>query len=98
MTDLVAAEATWHDWIVEACAALDVDPDLVDVKAIHGLTKRIAHEYERPMAPVGAYILGLAVGAGRGAGTADDAHGGAAGRLTHLRATLESTIHGRTSD
>ncbi|HQF03674.1 MAG TPA: DUF6457 domain-containing protein [Phycicoccus sp.] len=86
MTDLVAAEATWHDWIVEACAALDVDPDLVDVKAIHGLTKRIAHEYERPMAPVGAYILGLAVGAGAGPD-----------RITELRATLESTIHGRTS-
>jgi hypothetical protein len=83
MTDLAAAERTWHDWIEEACATLGVDPALVDVKAIHGLTKRIAHEYERPMAPVGAYILGLAVGAREGADVAD------------LRDRLETTIHRR---
>lgn len=85
MTDLAAAERTWHDWIVEACAALDVDPALVDVKVIHGLTKRIAHEYDRPMAPVGAYILGMAVGARpEGVGPTE---------LSDLRARLETTIH-----
>ena len=63
MTDLAAAELAWHDWIREACTALDVDADAVDVTGIHGLTKEIAHGFARPMAPVGSYILGLAVGA-----------------------------------
>jgi Domain of unknown function (DUF6457) len=63
MTDLAAAEQEWHDWIVDACTALDVDPDAVDVPGIHALTKEIAHGFARPMAPVGSYILGVAVGA-----------------------------------
>ena len=40
-----------------------VDPGAVDVTGIHALTKEIAHGFARPMAPVGSYILGLAVGA-----------------------------------
>lgn len=64
MSDLVAAEQQWHDWIERACAAVGSDPQLVDVGEIHALTKEIAHGFSRPMAPVGAYILGLAVGAG----------------------------------
>jgi len=63
MTDLALAEQHWHDWIRAACAALDVDPDAVDVTGIHALTKEIAHGFARPMAPVGSYILGVAVGA-----------------------------------
>jgi hypothetical protein len=63
MTDLAAAEQQWHTWIVDACTALDVDPDAVDVTGIHALTKDIAHGFARPMAPVGSYILGVAVGA-----------------------------------
>ena len=35
----------------------------VDVTSIHALTKEIAHGFARPMAPVGSYILGLAIGA-----------------------------------
>jgi Domain of unknown function (DUF6457) len=63
VTDLAAAETEWHDWIRDACTALDVDPRTVDVPGIHALTKEIAHGFARPMAPVGSYILGLAVGA-----------------------------------
>ncbi|HET6966851.1 MAG TPA: DUF6457 domain-containing protein [Ornithinibacter sp.] len=63
MTDLSAAEQQWHAWIAEACAAVGVDPDDVDVAAIHRLSRDIAHGFARPMAPVGSYILGLAVGA-----------------------------------
>lgn len=63
MTDLAAAEQQWHDWISDACAALDVDPGAVDVTGIHALTRDIAHDVARPMAPVGSYILGLAIGA-----------------------------------
>ncbi|MBM6401416.1 DUF6457 domain-containing protein [Phycicoccus sonneratiae] len=68
MTDLAAAEVEWHDWIVDACTAVGVDPADVDVTGIHGLTKEIAHGFARPMAPVGSYILGLAVGARAAAG------------------------------
>lgn len=63
MTDLTAAEQEWHDWIADACAALEVDPCAVDVTGIHELTRDIAHGFARPMAPVGSYLLGLAVGA-----------------------------------
>jgi hypothetical protein len=62
MTDLNAHETRWHDWIDDACAAVGIDPENVDVPGIHVLTKQIAHGFERPMAPVGAYILGVAVG------------------------------------
>lgn len=81
MSDLAAAEERWRAWIVEACEAVGTDPAQVDVRTIHGLTKRIAHNFDRPMAPVGAFILGLAVGAqGRDAD------------LAALRASLESTF------
>ena len=63
MTDLAVAEQQWSDWIRAACTALDVDPGAVDVTGIHALTKDIAHGFARPMAPVGSYILGVAVGA-----------------------------------
>ena len=63
MTDLAAAEREWQAWIAEACAAVGVDPEDVDVTGIHGLTKEVAHRFARPMAPVGSYILGVAVGA-----------------------------------
>jgi hypothetical protein len=73
MTDLAAAEQEWRDWIREACAALGVDPDAVDVSGIHALTKDIAHGFARPMAPVGSYILGVAVGARAARGEQVDA-------------------------
>ena len=63
MADLAGAEQQWHDWIHDACSAVEVDPRAVDVVGIHALTKEIAHGFARPMAPVGSYILGLAVGA-----------------------------------
>lgn len=62
MTDLTTAELQWSEWIRDACATVDVDPDSVDVPGIHALTKEIAHGFARPMAPVGSYILGVAVG------------------------------------
>lgn len=62
MTDLETTRELWAEWIEEACAALGVDPESVDVVTIHAMTKTIAHGFERAMAPVGAYILGVAVG------------------------------------
>lgn len=60
--------SAWQPFIEKACASLGVDPELVDVDAILELTGIIAHEAARPMAPVGAFMVGLAAGrAGSGA-------------------------------
>ncbi len=58
MSDLNAA--AWAPWIAHVSRALDVDPGLVDVGFIHSLTQVVAHEFQRPMAPVSAYFLGIA--------------------------------------
>lgn len=86
MSDLVAAEAQWHGWIEQACAAVGVDPALVDVPMIHALTKDIAHDFARPMAPVGSFILGVALGQAGAAG--GDPHADTENLLARLRATL----------
>ena len=87
MTDLTAAEQQWHDWIVDACAAVGADAGAVDVTGIHALTKEIAHGFARPMAPVGSYILGLAIGARAATGEPVDARA--------LSAAIRSTFPGR---
>ncbi len=63
MSDLAQTEARWQEWMEVTARDLGVDPQLVDIAAIHDLTRVIAHDLDRPMAPVGAYLLGLAVGA-----------------------------------
>ncbi len=66
MTDLhdPGPRKEWDGWVVRACAAVGVDPDLVDIDEIHQLTKQVAHRFERPMAPVSSFILGLALAQG----------------------------------
>ncbi|WP_296135947.1 DUF6457 domain-containing protein [uncultured Tessaracoccus sp.] len=54
----------WRPFIERACAALDVDPALVDEDRILDLTATIAHDGIRPRAPVAAYVLGLATARG----------------------------------
>jgi len=54
----------WRPFIDRACAAVGVDPAQVDEDVVLPLTREIAHAGARPMAPVSAYLLGLAVGAG----------------------------------
>jgi len=54
----------WRPFIDKACEAAGVDPTLVDEDAILTMTREIAHAGARPMAPVSAFILGLAVGRG----------------------------------
>ena len=68
----------WRPFIQRASAAVGVDADLVDEDLILELTASIAHDGVRPMAPVGAYILGLAVGAG--------------GDVEELKAAIEEII------
>lgn len=56
-------KAGWRAFVEDACARLGIDPDRVDEHAILRLSRRVAHEGARPMAPVSTYILGLALGA-----------------------------------
>ncbi|MGE9781373.1 DUF6457 domain-containing protein [Janibacter sp. G368] len=84
------AQQRWADWIEQACAALGLDPEAVDVRSILDMTKTIAHGFERPMAPVGAYVLGLAVGRLQEQGRPVD--------LDALRTTLEATLPGATDE
>ncbi|HEX2857340.1 MAG TPA: NTP transferase domain-containing protein [Propionibacteriaceae bacterium] len=53
----------WRPFIDAACRAVDIDPALVDEDAVLTLTREVAHAGARPMAPVTAFVLGLAVGA-----------------------------------
>ena len=58
------------DWIEDACAALGVPREALDVDAVLGLAGRVAHRVARPMAPVSTFLLGYALGSGQG--SADD--------------------------
>lgn len=61
--DLAAVEARWAEWVESTSRLLAIDPALVDIPAIHDLTKTIAHELDRPLAPVASFMLGVAIGA-----------------------------------
>jgi len=53
----------WRPFIDAACRAVGVDPAVVDEDSVLTLTREVAHAGARPMAPVTAFVLGLAVGA-----------------------------------
>ncbi|NHN57359.1 molybdopterin-guanine dinucleotide biosynthesis protein A [Calidifontibacter sp. DB0510] len=75
MSETADVQQQWQAWVEQACAALDMPVDQVDVRLIHGLTKVVAHQVDRPLAPVSSYILGLAIGQRLGRGedvTAED--------------------------
>ena len=50
-----------HDWIDELCDVLDVDAE-IDEALVLDLAKIVAHQVERPAAPVTSFVLGLAAG------------------------------------
>ncbi|MGA4506624.1 NTP transferase domain-containing protein [Propionibacteriaceae bacterium G1746] len=56
--------SAWRPFIERVCAAVGIDPAEVDESAILDMTREVAHAGARPMAPVSAFILGLAVGRG----------------------------------
>ena len=66
---------TLDEWTGAACTELGLDKSDANVKLVLDLARDVAHNVERPAAPVTAYLLGLAVG--RGADPAE-----AARRLT----------------
>ena len=59
---------TLDSWTAAVCAELDLDAALVDIRQILDLARVAAHRVDRPAAPLTAYLLGVAVGAGRPAG------------------------------
>ena len=60
-----------------ARAGLGIDPGLADTRTILDLTRDVAHQVDRPAAPMTASLLGIAVGRGQPLGAT-------AGRLTAL--------------
>lgn len=58
--------ATLADWNLAACEALGLDPAQTAARQdlVLALARDVAHGVARPAAPLTAYLLGLAVGAG----------------------------------
>jgi hypothetical protein len=56
--------APLHDWTEAACAELGVQADDAAIGTVLQLTHDVSHQVDRPAAPVSAFLLGLAVGAG----------------------------------
>lgn len=54
-----------HDWIDELCDALDVEIDL-DEALVLDVAKDVAHNVERPAAPISAFLLGFAAARSNG--------------------------------
>ncbi len=53
-----------EEWTALVCKELGIDPARLDRDAILDVTKDVAHGVARPAAPLTAYLLGLAQGAG----------------------------------
>ncbi|MEV4383132.1 DUF6457 domain-containing protein [Streptosporangium amethystogenes subsp. fukuiense] len=52
------------EWTALVCRELGIDPATVDRDEVLDLTKEVAHGVARPAAPLTAYLLGVALGAG----------------------------------
>ncbi|GCD90054.1 DUF6457 domain-containing protein [Nocardioides sp. LS1] len=50
-----------HDWIDELCDALDLEAE-IDEGLVLDLARTVAHQVERPAAPVTTFLLGYAAG------------------------------------
>ena len=56
---------TIQRWLEAACAELGIDPGTADARTILDLARDVAHQVDRPAAPLTAYLLGVAVGRGQ---------------------------------
>lgn len=54
------------EWVAALAAALELPSD-VDVTAVLDVARDVAHNVERPAAPVSTYLVGVAVGRGMAA-------------------------------
>lgn len=57
--------STLQEWTDAACAELGIDPAAAPARVVLDLARDVAHQIERPAAPLTAYLLGLAVGRGQ---------------------------------
>jgi Domain of unknown function (DUF6457) len=76
---------TLHTWIAAACNELGLDQSVVDERVVLDLARDVAHQVDRPAAPVTAFLLGVAVGGGQ-----DLSH--AAARLVALAGQWQDAI------
>ncbi|MGN0128991.1 NTP transferase domain-containing protein [Glutamicibacter soli] len=53
-------------WLTAAAAELELDASAVDIATVLDAAKHVAHEVARPAAPLSTFLLGLAVGSGKG--------------------------------
>jgi hypothetical protein len=56
-------------WIGELCAALGLDPSIVDRTMLLDLARDCAHNVARPAAPLTTFVAGLAAGVRGGSAT-----------------------------
>jgi hypothetical protein len=73
-------------WTEAACAELGLDPAEVSARTVLDLARDVAHQVERPAAPLTAFMLGLAAGRGQ---SLDDA----VRRLSELAARWAAPEH-----
>ena len=52
-----------NEWVQALAQALELPSD-VDVKAVLDVARDVAHNVERPAAPVSTYLVGVAIGGG----------------------------------
>jgi hypothetical protein len=57
--------STLDRWTQAACAELGLAPAQVPARVVLDLARDVAHQVERPAAPLTAFLLGLAVGSGQ---------------------------------
>jgi hypothetical protein len=57
--------STLQSWTEAACAELGIDPARADARTVLDLARDVAHQVERPAAPLTSFLLGLAVGEGQ---------------------------------
>jgi hypothetical protein len=49
-------------WLDAVCTELDIDPGTADARTILDLARDVAHQIDRPAAPLTAYPLGATAG------------------------------------
>jgi molybdopterin-guanine dinucleotide biosynthesis protein A len=66
MTNAPLAPEALDDWLAAVAAELGVDPGAVSIPTVLDLARDVAHGVARPAAPLTAFVVGLAAGAGLG--------------------------------
>jgi hypothetical protein len=72
--------STVDSWTAAVCAELGLTSADVPVRTVLDLARDVAHEVERPAAPLTAFMLGLAVGKGHSLAAAAERIGDLAAR------------------